>query len=219
MKSISVWYEKTGRARYISHLDMNRCMQRAIKRAGIPAWHTEGFNPHVYLTFALPLSLGYESLCEIMDFKTESDMPLEEMKERFNAHLPEGIRVRKVNEAVLDAEKIAFAEYEVKLKSGEIPCGELMDKFASFWAGELITVVKKTKKREVELNLKELLTLWGQKCKDGFFCFSLRAPAGGVLTVNPGLLTNAFLEWAGLPSVLAYITRPSCLTESLEEVC
>ena len=56
MINIRVFYHKTSRAKYISHLDIMRCMQRAVVRAGLPVWYTEGFNPHIYLTFSLPLS-------------------------------------------------------------------------------------------------------------------------------------------------------------------
>ena len=45
-------------ASYISLLDMQRVMQRVLKRSGLPVWHTLGFNPHIYMTFACPLSLG-----------------------------------------------------------------------------------------------------------------------------------------------------------------
>ena len=65
--TVRVLFSKTGRARYISHLDLNRAMTRAMRRAEIPLWYTEGFNRHAYLTFAAPLSLGTESVCERMD--------------------------------------------------------------------------------------------------------------------------------------------------------
>ena len=91
MENVRVFYQKTGRGKYISHLDMTRCMKRALRRAGIPVWYTEGFNPHVYMTFALPISLGFESLCETMDIRLTQPMSLEEIKERLNRVLPEGI--------------------------------------------------------------------------------------------------------------------------------
>ena len=68
MLKIRTVYEKRGRAKYISHLDLNRCMQRTIRRAGLPIWYSEGFNPRMYLMFPLALSLGFESVCEVMDF-------------------------------------------------------------------------------------------------------------------------------------------------------
>ena len=60
-------FAKKGRARYISHLDLMRAMQRAIKRAGVPIWYTQGFNPHSYLMFPLALPLGTESEVEVLD--------------------------------------------------------------------------------------------------------------------------------------------------------
>ena len=59
MKLVRIFFEKRDRARYISHLDITRCLSRAFARTDIPVWYTEGFNPRIYMTFALPLSLGY----------------------------------------------------------------------------------------------------------------------------------------------------------------
>ena len=58
MYGIRIFFEKVGVARYISHLDLMRNFERAMRRADIPFWYTEGFNPRPFLTFALPLSLG-----------------------------------------------------------------------------------------------------------------------------------------------------------------
>ena len=60
MKSTRIWFHKFGTAKYISHLDLNRCVARAFHKAKLPMWYTEGFNPHAFVTFALPLSLGVE---------------------------------------------------------------------------------------------------------------------------------------------------------------
>lgn len=212
MKRIRIWYQKTGRARYISHLDMNRCMQRAMKRAGIPAWHTEGFNPHIYLTFALPLSLGYESLCEIMDCKMEEDMPLEEIQNRLNSHLPPDIRVTKVALAQEKAEAIAFARYDLRLKREGVSPQELLERFEAFWGQERVVVTKKTKNRELEVDLKEHLQVGEREVRGEYLCFSLLAPAGGAFSVNPNLLTDSF--FASFPGdfPVAHVTRTACLT-------
>ena len=69
MREVRLRFSKTGRLKYISHLDINRAMSRAFKRAEIPLWYTEGFNPHPYMSFSLPLSLGVESLCESVDIR------------------------------------------------------------------------------------------------------------------------------------------------------
>ena len=85
MLRVRATFKKTGRAKYISHLDLNRCMLRTFRRSGLPIWYTEGFNPHPYYAFALALSLGFESECEILDFNiTDDNMSMEEIRDRLN---------------------------------------------------------------------------------------------------------------------------------------
>ena len=73
MKNVRIFYRKKGRMKFVSHLDMNRFMSRIINKAKVPVWFTEGFNRHLYLNLAVPLSLGYEGLYEGMDVKTEDE--------------------------------------------------------------------------------------------------------------------------------------------------
>ena len=75
MITVRISFKKMNEASYISLLDMQRVMQRVLKRSGLPVWHTLGFNPHIYMTFACPLSLGQESECECVDVKTEAEAP------------------------------------------------------------------------------------------------------------------------------------------------
>ena len=90
-------FEKTGMAAYISHLDLMRLFQRAFKRAGLPLTHTQGYNPRPSVSIALPLSLGVESVCELLDFDLETDgVSCEEIRDRLNQCLTEGVRVLDV---------------------------------------------------------------------------------------------------------------------------
>lgn len=91
-------FEKTGNARYISHLDLMRLFQRAFKRAGLPLTHTHGFNPRPSVSIALPLSLGVESCCELLDFELEQPVACEEVRARLNNALVDGVRVLEVYE-------------------------------------------------------------------------------------------------------------------------
>ncbi|MBQ6624236.1 MAG: DUF2344 domain-containing protein [Clostridia bacterium] len=116
MQCVRIWFKKNGRAKYISHLDLMRSMTRAVKRAGIPLWYTEGFNPHPYITFPLPLSLGVESDRECMDIKIEDGVSLEEIKNSFENKMPEGLEVFEVSVPFNDAKEIRYATYEIKLK-------------------------------------------------------------------------------------------------------
>ena len=92
-------FKKVGRAKYISHLDLLHTMQRAFIRAGISIRHTNGFNPHPYMSFALPLSVGQESSCELMDFGLTSDTPVEDLPSLLNPVLQEGLYAIKAYNA------------------------------------------------------------------------------------------------------------------------
>ena len=108
-------FTKEANARFISHLDLVRCFTRIFSRADIPVSHTQGFNPHPYLTFALPLSLGQSSDCEFMDIRIEGDMTDGEVMDRLNAVLPEGVKILSAAAPVHDAKEIEKAQYFVKL--------------------------------------------------------------------------------------------------------
>ena len=73
MRSIRIWFTKKDASKYISHLDLTRCLIRAFRRTDIPLWYTEGFNPHPYLVFGLPLPLGAEGLREVLDIRLTDD--------------------------------------------------------------------------------------------------------------------------------------------------
>lgn len=95
MSKTRILFEKKGKAKYISHLDLMRTMQRVFLRAGLKIKHTEGFNPHPYIVFCLPMSVGAESICELMDFDLVEDMDLSIIPEKLTSVMPEGITVKK----------------------------------------------------------------------------------------------------------------------------
>ena len=114
MITVRISFEKKNEASYISLLDLQRVMQRVLKRSGLPVWHTLGFNPHLYMTFACPLSLGQESECECVDVKTEAENPdFAQWQTELNAIMPTGIRITHVGPVQMKADLIAFACYQI----------------------------------------------------------------------------------------------------------
>ena len=106
MNTVRIWFTKTGEASYISLLDLQRVMGRALKRSGLPVWYTLGFNPHIYMTFTCPLSLGQESLVESVDCKTEEEAPgYSAWQEALNQVMPSGIQVFKVGPVVMKPQR------------------------------------------------------------------------------------------------------------------
>ena len=116
MREVRLRFSKTGRLKYISHLDINRAMSRALKRAGIPLWYTEGFNPHPYMSFSLPLSLGVESLCESVDLRITGEITNKEIKDRLNSVLPEDLKIVDVYDDFRDNSEIVYSDYVYKFE-------------------------------------------------------------------------------------------------------
>ncbi|MGN0604927.1 MAG: TIGR03936 family radical SAM-associated protein [Oscillospiraceae bacterium] len=195
MHDVRAIFSKTGRAVYISHLDLNRCMQRAFRRSKLPIWYTEGFNPHPYIMFALALSLGFESRCEVMDFTLTEEVPFDEIKQRLNDVLPEGLEIISVSEPVRKHKEIESAEFEVKMFS-ENP-DNLKDEFTEFMKQEKLIVLKRNKKKQmIETDIKPFVEVLGISADDEKLTVSLRLPAGTQKNYNPTLLTDIFSESA-----------------------
>ena len=128
-------FEKRGNARYISHLDLMRIFQRAFKRAGLSLTHTKGFNPRPSVSIALPLSLGTESCCELLDFELEGDKPDNgEICRLLNEKLIDGVRILAVYEDMRKLKELAyldcqlFLEYDTAISErGAVQIRELFD--------------------------------------------------------------------------------------------
>lgn len=188
---IRLVFSKKGLAKYISHLDMQRTMQRTLRRAGIPVWYSEGFNPHPYLCFASPLSVGIEGENEIIDFRLAEEMPFEEMKSRFNQAFPQGFTAKDIYEGFDPVKNIAFAEYTLSFPKDTQPA------FEKFWQRDSIPVLKKTKRAQKEIDLKEESQTVSLAENGDFFDFTVILPCGSEKNINPQLIVSALEENIG----------------------
>ena len=159
-------FSKEGRACYISHLDLMRTFQRAFFRAGIQIKHTEGFNPHAFISIALPLSLGYSSQCEILEFGLLGGAEMEEVPERLNHALPEGITVRECYEGGQPIKRLAYLNYVVTMEyEAGVPNGA-ETALCELLGRESLIVRKKTKKAKcgyTEVDIIPRIKQWKQE--------------------------------------------------------
>jgi radical SAM-linked protein len=151
-------FEKTGNAAYISHLDLMRLFQRSFKRAGLPLTHTKGFNPRPSVSIALPLSLGVESICELLDFELEADgFTCEEIKNRLNDHLTEGVRILEVYDNGAKLKHLAFLSCDVIMEYDQgIPEGAA-ERIREIFALPELIVEKKSKNGITEQNIAPMI--------------------------------------------------------------
>ena len=201
---------------YVSHLDINRMMTRAVRRAELPMWYTEGFNPHPYIAFALPLSLGQSSRCEFMDIKIETDMTNEEIKNRLSDVMPTGIEILDVKDPDHNINEITAAQYEVKLEfKTDEDAKHYYEKASELLAGSELTAEKMGKKghRKVlkQVNLAEQIYEKNITLDGNFVCFDLTVAAGNTVNLNPALLTETLSKNIGTDFDFQYIMRKGIL--------
>ena len=207
MNTVRIWFEKRGMAAYISLLDLQRVMHRALKRSGLPVWYTKGFNPHIYLSFACPLALGQESLCESCEVKTEQDDPdYIAWAEALRTALPQGLRVVRIGPAVGKTSQIAEAEYRLTLPAAAVPALD------AYNAAESAAVEKKTKRGQKQLELKEYLPRIDYDCQGREVTFAVRLPAGDQHNVSPALLLAWLEQNHGLPAWQCRVLRTGIFT-------
>lgn len=215
MQRVRAIFEKKGRAKYISHLDLNRCMLRTFRRSRLPIWYTEGFNPHPYYSFALALSLGFESSCEILDFNiTDDNMSMEEIRDKLNAVMPEGMSIVSVAEQKLKITAIAKAEYSFSLVSDDVQ--GLYDAVQQLLAQPEINIEKKTKKGIKTVDIKPDMEVLSCEKTDDSVNMRMYLPAGTQTNYNPTLFFEALSKTTDVAFTPEKILRTGILCENNE---
>lgn len=151
---LRIRFEKTGRAVYISHLDLMRTMQRVFLRAGFPLAYSEGFNPHAILSMALPLSVGTESVCELMDFRLREPADPAELPERLTAAMPEGIRVLEAYEPEKKCALIKWLRISGRLEYDRAEPEAVARQLTELFSRSELIITRKTKRGEGEMDVR-----------------------------------------------------------------
>lgn len=219
MREVRLRFSKTGRLKYISHLDINRAMGRAFKRAEIPLWYTEGFNPHPYMSFSLPLSLGVESLCESVDIRLIDNITNEEIKKRMNAVLPADLKIADVYDNFRDNSEIVYSDYVYKFQFADNE--KALEKISLLLSADEIMALKKGKqgRKKVlkETNIKPFIDKYNLSIRDDIIILNIRLLAGGEKNLNPSLLFDTIIRLINMDFEWKSIARISLLDKDYKE--
>ena len=213
MLKLRLLFEKTGSAKYISHLDLMNVFRRSFLRADIPIYYTKGFNPHPYLSVALPLPTAFDGKAELLDFDLDSDDMPAAFAARLNAKLPTGIRVLNVYERVTLPKVVTYASYTVQVHGTGFDAAAVKDLFAR----DELLVIKKSKSGETEINVKEFIhSLDASDTEDGV-CIETVVCAGSNKNLNPTYLVKV-MEKELSEAAVEYATycRNEIYTEQME---
>ncbi len=219
MRCVRVWFKKMGMSRYVSHLDLMRAMSRTVRRANLPLWYTEGFNPHPYMTFALPLSLGMESLCESVDIRIEGESTNEELFDMLKGSMPPGIDIISVDDPVYDQKHIAIGEFDIffDCEKDTEAVARLIKQ--SLEGNELIVqkLGKKGRHKVLkDINLIEFVKSYDISVILNKVRLTIFLPAGSTTNVNPSLLADEIVK--RYSKELSYsIVRKALYLENMEK--
>lgn len=151
MLPVRVVFSKKGIAAYISHLDLQRSVCRALLRSGVNPGYSEGFNPHVKLAFAIPLSVYQESDYEVFDFVSNSELSYGEIKDRLYREFPEGLTVLDAFEPKKKLADLTLADYTADFTT------DLTAKEMEQLLSGKIEVVKRSKKGDILTDISGMI--------------------------------------------------------------
>jgi len=150
-QGVRIMFTKTGKLKYISHLDLCRTFRSAFKRARIPIWYSQGFNPHPKMVFATTVSVGSESLCELLDIRITEPMEEEEFISRLQGALTDDIKILRAYEGKRKFTELRYAEYEITLE-GRVEGEELARALS-----EPMLILRRTKSGERQDDVSKLV--------------------------------------------------------------
>ena len=189
-RTMRIKFRKVGNLQYISHLDLQRTFSRVLVRAGLPLWYTKGFNPHIKMVFGMPLPVGSESECELLDVRIEREMSADEMLSRLNAELTDELRAIEVYPAVGKFSDIAFAEYEYTIRTAGADA-EMAEAIQGVLSTAPLTVLRRTKSGEKETDILPMIHRAAVTLEHGLIRIHAVLSAGEGSYLNPELLMTA----------------------------
>jgi len=149
MGKVRFRYSKTGRAMYISHLDLTATMRRSFLRAGINLKYSEGFNPHPYMSVALPLSVGCESICELIDVAIADDI----VPDLRSIKLPDGLEISEAYIPASTFNDISWIEINGKMHYDKKTDNDIIKRLKQCFSQKSIIITKRTKRGSKELDI------------------------------------------------------------------
>lgn len=214
MNKYRIKYERNQDAKFISHLDLMRTMNRALRRANAPLQYTQGFNPHSIMTVALPLSVGILSECEYLDITFSKEVDCSTFADELNAVMPSGIKIIEIRNAdeMRAFKYIETATYDATFKSDIAPDCE------KFMAMSEAVMDKKTKSGEKSEDI--LPDIHKLSCiKNGdFYTLSMHINVGSKRNLKPELVVSAFKKFQGIECEKLEIIRKAIYFEDGTEV-
>ena len=183
MSKLRLLFIKEAQASYISHLDLMRTFQRVFPRAGLSLKHSNGFHPHPIISIVLPLPVGQESDCELLDFETVEDSDGVGVAAALNTGMPAGIRVLDCYEVTRPVKELSFVRADMELDYDNGVPVDAIERITALFARDEVLVEKKTKHKDLaEINIRPMIDTLAFTAEEKKLCAGVT-----VMAQNPGL--------------------------------
>ncbi|MDO4522613.1 MAG: TIGR03936 family radical SAM-associated protein [Eubacteriales bacterium] len=195
---VRIKFAKQGVMKFIGHLDVMRYFQKAMRRANIDIAFSEGFSPHMIMSFAAPLGVGLTSDGEYLDIELRTPISSEQALKQLNAVMVEGMQVlsfRQVPDGKVGNAMalVAAADYTLRFRDDAGFAEGWQSKLADFYAQPCIHVIKKTKKSEVETDIRPMI--YDLHAQGDTVHMTLAT--GSAANLKPELVMDAFAAYLG----------------------
>lgn len=159
--TLRVWHEKIAQSSWISQLELQAVLDRALRRAGIPMAFSQGFHPLPLVSFGRALPVGIESLCEWFSITLRSQVDPAEVTERLNACLPTGIRVYRADSVSFKERALLAGRERFSLRPASVEdLGAMAELFEAFMVQETVIFTRDTKKGPRSTDVRPLVESW-----------------------------------------------------------
>ena len=214
---MKIWlkFGKTERLRYVSHLDLQRFMQRALNRTELPIAWSQGFNPHPLMSFGSAMAMGWTSEYEVLDIRMAKDVSAQEAAKQMAAALPPDLPVLAAR--VLDDRKSApmalltAADYMIAVEG--VDGAKIVEQIDEYMAKEHVIAMRKTKTGEKEADIREMTHILKPDLREGNI-FYARLNLTERATLKPDLLVRELAKMAGAEEPEIRVHRLSLLGQN-----
>lgn len=195
MSKLRLAFVKEAQAAYISHLDLLRTFQRVFPRAGLSLAHSHGFHPHPIISIVLPLSVGQESECELMDFETVEESTGEGVAEALNTGMPAGLRVLDCYPLEHPMRELAFLRAAIEFDYDNGVPGDAISRIEELFAREEVLVEKRTKHKELtEIDIRPMIESMCFTAEENKLCAEVVVAAQNP-GLNPAMIGSAITRY------------------------
>ncbi len=218
MEEVRIKYSKTGDLKYISHLDIMRCFERALARAEVPLCFTHGYNPHPHIIFSSPLPLGIESECEFANIKLSDEISFNDMIKKLNNTMPNEIRIKNIYSDFMSLKDLLYTRYIFYVHTNDLERDfQMLSQILS--SKEIIgeKINKKNPNNVKNINVSEQIKQFDLNIENDMIVIAAVLDSNNNSNLNPIFFFNTIIEKGNINIASKRIIKTDVFNSTMDE--